>query len=105
MLHVLSGEDMEQWWVGVQTGRAPSAVCSLARLRLLETKGQMVTNVKKNSLPTKNKKKEKINTSTSNTEDRKAYMKKKKKNTRTTNSSQTFKTKKEKKNGSNKEVL
>lgn len=87
---------------GLQTGRAPSAVRSLAPLRLLKI-DRTNSDGHKNGLPTKKKEKKKEN----------EYINLKyggqksvqeKNNTRTTNSSQTFKTKKEK-NSSNKEVL
>lgn len=77
---------------GPQTGRAPSAVRSLAPLRLLKIDRTNSDGQKKRPA---HKKKREMNTSTSNMEDRKAYRKKN--NTRTTNSSQTFKTKKRKK--------
>lgn len=56
----------------VKRGRVPSAVCLLAQLRLLKMKGQILMNIK-TACP---QKQEKINTSASNMEDRKAYGKK-----------------------------
>lgn len=46
---------------GVQTGRVPSAVCSLARLRLLKMKGQSVTNIKKRPAHTQKRENQYIN--------------------------------------------